>query len=211
MSFNSKNKKIAKAGFEYKCIFILVDGYRLMKAANQYSLDWEEEQFTAQLINFIKSCPSSKNWKVHVNHEIRNYTEEIISGEKLPKQASRIDMQMLSWQSENEEVYYIEAKNLCENNWTKSTGSEVSSSYQLNRYVNTGISHFISGHYPKNGGVCGYILKGNSDRIAQKLNVVLKKKSMSHLQISTPINDHSEIYHIKFNSNKLLNVFFDFQ
>ena len=65
---------------------------------------------------------------------------------------------MLSWQTdnENEDLYHIEAKNLCENNWIKSTGANINSSYQLNRYVDKGISHFISGYYPSNGCVWLY-------------------------------------------------------
>ncbi|MCF7859560.1 MAG: hypothetical protein K9N07_09620 [Candidatus Cloacimonetes bacterium] len=209
MNFNEKNVKIARVGFEYKCIYIMIDGYRLMKAANQYSLDWEEEQFTAQLINFIERCPSTKNWKIHIKPEIRIYTEEIISGEKLPKQASQIDMQMLSWQSDYEEIYHVEAKNLCENDWTKNNGSKVSSSYQLNRYVNKGVLHLMSGYYPSSGCMCGYILEGNTEKIIQKLNSILKKKLLNSLKISSPVNNHSTIYNIKYDENKLVNIFFD--
>lgn len=211
MSLNSKNIKIAKAGFEYKCLFILIDGYRLMKAANKYSIDWEEEQITAQLINFIELSPSRKKWKIHVKPEIRIYTDQIISGEKLPKEASKIDMQMLSWQTkDDEDIYHIEAKNLCENNWTKSSGANVSSSYQLNRYVNKGILHFISGYYPSNGCMCGYILEGSSNKIIGKLNGVLRKKSLNQLQISIMINKHSIIYIIRYNGNELINVFLNY-
>ncbi len=211
MNFNSKNVKIAKAGFEYKCLFILIDGYLLMKAAKKYSLDWEEEQITAQLIDFIQLSPSRNKWKIHVKPEIRIYTNQIITGEKLPKEASKIDMQMLSWQTENEVIYHIEAKNLCENNWTKSIDSKVSSSYQLNRYVNSGILHFISGYYPSNGCICGYILQGNIEMIINKLNDILENKSLNQLQISKTINAHSMIYKIIYDDNELINIFFDYQ
>lgn len=210
MNFNSKNVKIAKAGFEYKCLFIIIDGFRLMKAANKYSLDWEEEQITAQLINFIELCPSRKKWKIHIKPEIRIYTDQIINGEKLPKEASKIDMQMLSWQTEDEDIYHIEAKNLCENNWTKSIGAKVSSSYQLNRYINKGVLHFISDYYPSNGCLCGYILEGSSDKIISKLNDILENKSLNQLQISKIINGHSMIYKIRYENNELLNIFFNY-
>jgi hypothetical protein len=211
MNINAKIIESAKAGFEYKCIFILVDGYRLMTAANQYSLDWEEEQITAQLRDYIERCSSTQEWKIHVVAEPRIYTKEIISGEKLPKQASQIDMQMLSWQSEGKKLYYVETKNLCENDWMKSNGAKVKSSYQLNRYVNKGISHFVSGHYPKNGCMCGYILEGNVGKIVEKLNSVLGKKSLFPLQISSLINDHFEIYNFKYNGKEFPNIFFNFQ
>lgn len=211
MNFNSKHAKIAKAGFEYKCIFILIDGYRLMKAARKYEIDWEEEQITAQLIYFIELSPARKKWKIQVMPEIRNYTNEIIIGEKLPKEASRIDMQMSSWQTENEEVYYIEAKNLCENDWVKEDGSKVSSSNQLNRYINKGVLHFISGYYPTNGCMCGYMLEGNNDKIIKKLNNILANKSLNQLKVAKAINGHSMFYKITYGNNYLLNICFDYR
>jgi hypothetical protein len=213
MSLNSKNVRIAKEGFEYKCLFILIEGFQLMKAAKRYSIDWEEEQITAQLIHHIKHSPSRNKWRIHVEPEIRIYTEQIINGEKLPKEAAKIDLKMLSWQtkSEKEDLYHIEAKNLCENDWTKSSGAVVSSSYQLNRYINTGISNFFSGYYPSNGCVCGYIFNGNNDNIINKLNIILQNKGLNRLQLSKSINRHSLIYKIVYNNYELINVFFDYQ
>lgn len=210
MSFNSQNIQNAKAGFEYKCLFVLIEGYRLMKKDNKYSKDWEEEQFSAQLTSYIELCPSRQTWRIHIKPEIRIYTQQILSGKKLPRKASRIDMQMLSWQNINEEVYHIEAKNLCENNWIKCTGAKVSSSYQLNRYVNYGICHFISGYYPSNGCMCGYILEGNEDNIIHKLNTILTKKSLNNLELIKAINGHNSIYKINFRDNELINLFFNF-
>ncbi len=213
MSLSSKNVKLAKIGFEYKCLFILIDGYHLMKAANKYSIDWEEEQITAQLIHYIKHSPSRNKWKIHVEPEVRIYTNKIIDGKKLPKEAAKIDLKMLSWQtkSENEDLYHIEAKNICEKDWIKNSGATVSSSYQLNRYIDTGISNFFSGYYPSNGCVCGYILNGNNDSIINKLNINLQKKGLNQLQISKTINRHTLIYKIISNQSELINIFFDFQ
>lgn len=211
MSFNTKNIEIAKAGFEYKCLFILTDGYRAMKKAGKYSVSWEEEDLTAQLIYYTESSSACKKWKIHVVPEIRIYTEEIIYGKKSSKKASRIDMKMLSWQNEHKDIYHIEAKNLCENDWHKKDGSKVSSSYQLNRYVNAGVKHFFSNYYPSNGCLCGYILNGDNDIIIDKLNDILKKKSFNKLQISMPVNKHKLIYKIRYNSNELINIFFDFK
>jgi len=211
MSLNSRNVKIAKAGFEYKCLFVLIDGFRLMKAANKYSIDWEEEQISAQLISFIKISPHRKKWKIHVEPEVRIYTDQIINGNKLPKEAPKIDLKMLSWKTEIENNYHIEAKNLCENDWTKNTGTKVSSSYQLNRYINSGVSHFFSGYYPLNGCVCGYILNGDWEEVISKLNTILEKKSLNHLQVSNIINGYTMIYKIIYNDRKLINIFFDYQ
>ncbi len=211
MSFNIKNIKIAKAGFQYKCLFILTEGYKEMRKAGNYSASWEEEDLTAQLIFYTENSLACKKWRIHVEPEIRIYTKEIIFGKKSSKKASRIDMKMLSWQNEYKDIYHIEAKNLCENDWTKEDGSKVSSSYQLNRYVNKGVKHFFSNHYPVNGCLCGYILNGNNENIIDKLNKILEKKSYNKLQIYKPINKHNLIYTIKKGNNELLNIFLDFK
>lgn len=211
MSFNTKNIKIAKAGFGYKCLFILTEGYRAIKEAGKYSVSWEEEDLTAQLIYYTEISPACKKWKIHVNPEIRIYTEEVIYGKKASKKASRIDMQMLSWQNEHKDIYYVEAKNLCENDWIKENGATVSSSYQLNRYVNAGVKHFFSNYYPPNSCLCGYILNGDNNVIFNKLNMILKKKSFNELQISKPVNKHNLIYTTEHDYSKLINIFFDFK
>jgi hypothetical protein len=211
MSFNKKNAQIAKAGFQYKCLFILTEAYRVMKENGNYSVSWEEENLTAQLIYYTENCLYCIKWKIHVIQERRIYTEEIIFGEKSSKRASRIDMQMLSWQNENKDVFHIEAKNLCENDWVKKGGTTVSSSYQLNRYVNTGVKHFFSNHYPSNSCLCGYILQGDTEDVIEKINAILKKKSLNELQVSTPINKHNQIYTIKHDNFELFNIFLDFK
>lgn len=211
MSFNQKNILTIKSGFKYKCIIILIDGYRLMKAAKTYSLNWEEEQFTALLIEFIKQCPNRNKWKIHIDPENRLYDNKIISGEKLPKEAARIDMKMFSWQQTTEDTFYVEAKNLCEKDWIKPDDSKVSAPYLLNRYINTGISHFFSGYYPSNSCLCGYILSGENKRVIGKLNEILIKKFYNTLMIMDPVNNHDLVYKIFNNNLEIINIFFDFK
>ena len=209
MSFNAKNIKIAKTGFEYKCLFIFIDAHRKMKSDNNYNTSWEENKITVVLVNYVKESKSAKKWSLDIVREY--YLDDYQDKHSDPDKAPRIDIRFSQWNGKTLFEYFIEAKNLCENGWTKEDGSKVSSSYQLNRYVNKGVSHFISGYYPSNGCLCGYILEGNNNMIIDKLNDVLAKKPFDRLQIAKTINDHSMIYKIRYDDNELLNIFFDYK
>ncbi len=206
-SDNIKNK--IKLGFQYKCLFVIIDGYTAMKNANKYSIDLEEEDLTAQLIYYSEKSPVCNKWKIHIFPEKRLYTKEIILGEKKAKTATRIDMIMTAWLNDKKDIFHIESKNLCENDWVKGNGANVESSYQLNRYVNKGVKHIFSNHYPTNSCMCGYILNGSNEEIINKIDKILDKKSINKLKISKPINNHNLIYTIEYNANNLVNLFLD--
>lgn len=209
MSFNPKNAKIAKAGFEYKCLLMLIDAHRKMKSENNYNISWKENKFTKVLVQYVKASELTKKWNMDIVREyyLDDYQDENADPDKTP----RIDIRFSNWNSKSLFEYFIEAKNLCGNDWTKEDGSNVSSSYQLNRYVNKGVSHFISGHYPSTGCLCGYILEGNNDMIIKKLNDILERKSLNQLQIAKSINGHSMIYKLRNDDNELLNILFNYK
>jgi len=211
MSFNTEIIDKVKVGFQKKCICILIDGYKAMLEQNEYSVNWEEEDITAQLIYFSEKSNFCFKWKINIFPERKLYNKDIIFGNKSAKQARRIDMQMISWKNKEKENYYFEAKNLCEKDWIKNDGSNVSSSQQLNRYINTGIEHSFTNYYPQDGCLCGYIMQGNLGNIISKLNFRLEKKSYNQLLLNNkPINNYNQIYTIKKDNYSLLNIFFDF-
>jgi hypothetical protein len=209
MSLNKKNIKIAKAGFEYKCLFIFIDAHRKMKLENNYNISWKENKITKVLAKYVKESELAKKWSLDIVREyyLDDYQEENTDPDETP----RIDIRFSQWNGNTIFEYFIEAKNLCEKDWIKESGSKVSSSFQLNRYVNYGVSHFISGYYPLYGCLCGYILEGNNDIIINKLNDILEKKSFNRLQIAKTINGHSMIYKIRHDDKELLNIFFDYK
>ncbi|NQU85080.1 MAG: hypothetical protein HQ541_04905 [Mariniphaga sp.] len=211
MDFNRKNINAIKYGFHFKCLYILIDGFRLMKADGKYELNWEEEQLTATLIHYIKGCPNRNKWKIHIEPEIRNYTHQIIDGSKTPKTASRIDMKLFTWQNDNEDIFMIEAKNIRENNWINKNG-KLNYARRLHiRFIETGIEHIISGHYPLNSCICGYILEGKEKNILEKLNKILKEKRINNLYKSDPINNHLMIYNTNLDSEtKIKHIFLSF-
>lgn len=206
---NRKTIDSIRATFKSRCIFIFIESYHIVKAQNEYDLSWEEEQFSAILIKGIEDCPLAQKWKIDVVPEYRLYAEEIIKGEKLPKSAAKIDMRFSGWTSRKKMLFFIEAKNLCENDWNKKNNIKVNASQQQHRYINTGIDHFLNQHYPDNGCLAGYVLEGIPDNIIKKINVILIKQGRDRefLRLTGPINHHTEIYnsiHVLPHENELI-------
>ncbi len=185
-----------KRGFQMKCIHILIDGYNEMYKKNSYDVDWEEERITAELIKYIKLAPRRLDWNISVVPEPRIYSEEVYNDTIAPKEAPRIDMQFLSWSYSNELIYHIEAKNLAANNWTKTDGSHVISSYLISRYIETGIENFINDRY-KEGCLAGYVLQGTASDVVTRINRTISEREQRPLEVLTnshPINGHDLCY-----------------
>ena len=180
-----------------------------MKLENNYNSSWKENMITKTLANYVKKNNFAIKWNLDIirEHYLDDYQEENSDPDKAP----RIDIRLSQWNNKILFEYFIEAKNLCENDWFKENGSKVSASVQLNRYINKGVKHFLSNYYPSNGCMCGYILNGNTKKTIAKLNNILKKKSTNQLKVYKPINNYDLIYTIKHNKEELINLFFDFE
>ncbi|HPO61797.1 MAG TPA: hypothetical protein PK762_01800 [Candidatus Kapabacteria bacterium] len=175
-----------------------------------YNSSWKENIITRNLVKYIKNNNSNKSkYKIDIVREfpLDDYQEEEIDADETP----RIDFRFSKWKSENFYEYFIEEKNLCEKDWIKENGSNVSSSKLLNRYINTGIEHFFTNYYPLDGCLCGYIMQGDLENIISKLNFILEKKSYNQLLLNNKsINNYNQIYTIKKDNYSLLNIFFYF-
>lgn len=185
-----------KDAFEVKCIHILIDGYNEVIRQNSYELSWEEERITAELIKFMKAAPRTQEWRIHVIPEPRIYSEDVYNNSITPKEAPRIDMQLLNWSSSEELVYHIEAKNLAEKDWNKTDGSQVNASYLTIRYIDTGIGNFTNDRY-KNGCLTGYILNGTIPNVLARINKTMidtKKRPLEIINSNTTINGHTFCY-----------------
>ena len=209
MNFNKRFKHDAKQSLENKCLFVLIDGYRIMKNKGNYQRDWEEEDITEQLIYFMNQSNYAIKWKIDISAEKRLYTHKTAFQNKTAKKTPRIDMRLMSWQSTTKEEYLVEAKNLSETNWNKNDGSKVNASYQLNRFINSGIEHFLSNYYPPNSCLCGYILQGSTENIIEKLNKILEKKSLQRLKLADSVFDHKLIYRFSNPNLFLKNIFLE--
>jgi len=207
MSFNARNISSVRSGFEYKCLFVLIESYNLTKASGSFDPSWKENKFTQTLVSHIKGSELSKKWELS---PVREFYLDELSTDDDPDKAPRIDLQFSNWTNHVNFEYFVEFKNLSENNWTKSTGAKVKANALIKRYVTTGIEHFASGYYPPNGCLCGYVTQGNTESIVSKLNAILIENSFNTLEKTEPINNHDLIYQIKFEYFNLKNIFFEF-
>ncbi|MCP5106370.1 MAG: hypothetical protein GY950_23495 [bacterium] len=202
-----------KKAFERLCISTLIDGYNLMIEAGEYERSWEEESLTANLIKHMNLSPETIARKLDIIPEYHIYTTEVYDGVEKPKKALRIDIRFMSWSYPDKVEYFIEAKNLAQNDWMKPDGSRVKASGLIGRYINTGIDKFVKECYPLGGGcMAGYVLEGNLDIIVDKLNKRLKSSRGRPQEILIkvePINGHPDCYrsgHISKKSDSLLSL-----
>jgi len=179
-----------------------------MKASGRFDPSWKENKFTQTLVSHIKGSELSKKWELSAVRE--SYLDEL-STEDDPDKAPRIDLQFSNWTNHVNFEYFVEFKNLSENDWIKSTGAKVKANALIKRYVTTGIKHFASGYYPQNGCLCGYVTQGDTEGIVSKLNAILIENLFNTLDRTEPINNHNLIYKIQFQKFHLKNIFFEFQ
>ncbi|TRX59216.1 hypothetical protein FNH22_11885 [Fulvivirga sp. M361] len=179
-----------------RCVEVLVKGYQSMISANQYSLSWEEEQFSAHLISHMEHLNEVNQYRMDIIPEPRLYDEEVVEGKKSPKKSPKADIRICMWSNNTwstpvKFVYIIEAKNLSERDWKKESDSKVIAKAQKKRYIETGIDHFISGHYPE-GCLAGYVVQGDPDKIVLDINEILRQKSPS--RESEILGDKESVY-----------------
>ena len=184
-----------RSAYEKNCLGLLIDGYRKLLASGTLDIDWEEEKITMELARYMKVSNLERDLRIHIVAEPRLYTDATYASDRLPKEAPKIDLQLLNWSSPYELTYNIEAKNLAENDWIKSVGSSVSSSYLTARYIETGIGNFINERYA-NGCLAGYVLNGEAGNVVDKLNGLLakRKRTFEDLSMSEAIEGYTFCY-----------------
>lgn len=147
---------------------------------NSYSVEWDEENLTAHYVYHLKKTPTYKSNNADIVREYVLDSDEIVSGIIKAKKAPKIDIRVLlfsSWSQTSKFKYYVEAKNLSQNNWTKENGASVNATYYKKRYIETGINNFISHRYPK-GCLLGYIVEGDPNSIVNDINLELSESSL---------------------------------
>lgn len=174
MSENKPNNDIIVAfnsAFEWKCMSLLTNAYSFVITNNMVSSDCEEEYISAVIFDYIDKCSQSVEWQIDIVPEYRLYKNEILKRKKSAKTAPRIDLRFCGWANSNKLTYFVEAKNLIETGRYK----KVTARYLHKRYIKTGIDNYLSGKYPANGCLVGYILQGNTANIVGFLNKLLEK------------------------------------
>ncbi len=199
-------KEQIRLAFKGMCLRALIEAYKNAFAANSVDKDWEEDNITIHLIDKMEALDFVKERQITIIPQYPIYDNEMINEGKNVKTAPIIDMKLNKWFSKDKIEFTIEAKNLCENDWTKSKGTNVRASYYKNRYINTGIEHFVSDYYPF-GCLVGYVLQGNVIKIVTDINKIIVKKALSPrieiIENANSINDYPHCYTSE-NLNKAL-------
>jgi len=208
-----------KETLRLQCITIFIEAYNVSMSKNtkEYDNDWEEDQFTAYLFQYMEDQPIKLINQWFIAPQTPIYTKEISSGQIHPNKAKRPDIKFEKYHSSFPKpfVFYIEAKNISEKDWQKKCGSKVEDYEQRARYIDTGIKHFKESVYP-DGCLAGYVVQEKAHNIVNKLNELLKKRRRkAEILIMSQFIDNFETCYISThlignNSIHLKHIFLDF-
>ena len=168
--------------FRTNCLILIGEAYKWLKDTKNITVDWNEETISANIVTHIDENEKAIAWNINVSDECRLYHKAILNNKETAKSASRIDLKLsTNWIDATKRVcYFVEAKNLIENNCAKQgRKSKLSAKKIQERYISTGIDHFISGEYPSNGCMLGYIIEGTPTRIVENINEILLQATRS--------------------------------
>ena len=204
-----------KQGFEWKCINLLIDAYTYVNSGNNINIDCEEEYISAVLFDFIDNCQQAINWKIDITPEYRLYKDDVLKKIKSAKTAPRIDFRLCGWNNNSKLTYFVEAKNLIEVDSFKSNRKSKIQANKLHiRYIETGVDSYLSGQYPSNGCLIGYILQGKTENIVSMLNTCLcnmnREPEILQLQSLEQINFKSYYISSHNNVSSIKHLMFDF-
>jgi hypothetical protein len=183
MSLNTLIHEKCRNAFEQRCFQLVINAYQTSLTRKVIQLDWNENDISSELHEYIKEDPLRIKWKVSTNveHHISKYTTKV---KGFADHFPRIDFRLTSFISTYEYEYFFEAKNLRQDDLALKR-----------RYVSTGIDNFVSKKYT-NGSIIGYLLEGDSDETVKGINCILVENKRE-----------TEILNLK--NNKLLNTYYE--
>lgn len=189
-----------KRGFEEKCFQLIAESYATALGSKVIKFNWDENDITSELHQYIKQNPLRLKWGIVTNVE-QHLSEKVLKKEKgFAAKLHRIDLRLVTINSSLEYEYHMEAKNLKE----KDSGLK-------RRYINTGINSFISSKY-ENGCLLGYVLEGSLIKTVDGVNKLLKndKRATEFLKSKTK-HLHNGYYESEHPEDMLIKHFmFDF-
>ena len=168
-------KSIAKnvgAGnaFINTCNVLIIKSYNHLILKKNIKPDWEEDTFTANFYTILESLCAEDETPFNIDYQQHQLTSNILSGATRAQTAKKIDIVFSTFGS-NKLSYGIEAKILAENNYLNRNAQH------LNReYIISGIDRFTNNDYNISGCMVGYVMNGNADNVANKINEIFKKE-----------------------------------
>ena len=173
-----------------------MDPYYESISSKSVFLDFDENDITAILYDFIDKNPKRKSYAISVNTEHHLSDNSKVLEKGFPAKFARIDMRFVSfWEAKEEYKFYLEAKNL------KSNDSGLK-----RRYINTGINNFlVNGRYFEcHGLLVGYVLEGRCHDCVNGINKLLEKDKRK----DEVIKKLNETFYVSNHRNKDLNHIF---
>lgn len=210
-SFNAEYINSTIQILEKRCLTLLSEGYYVTKSNGNVSIDWEEEDISKELLLSLNANRKRLEWQIDIIPEYRLYKKDGIAA----KSAARIDFRFSGW-TVNQWEYFAEAKNLIEvDSFKVGRKTKVSATKLHKRYIETGIDNYLSGKYPQNGCVIGYILQGKTENIVSMLNMclcnlnrkteVLQSQNFNSMNFNSYVSFHRDfpcIKHLMFDFTK---------
>lgn len=186
---NADQKIAAKvrAVFEQRCIELLEWACVTLKHGKRINANWGEENITANLYVLIHNSQQSVEYDIHPECEHPFFSPDILDNKKKAKSANKIDLAFQHNWSGQRFMFYVEAKNLIENDVRK-TGrkTKTRAAKVIDRYIETGIDHYLDKHYPL-GCLLGYVLNGTVSGIVNAINSRLTNNNRSSEILSMPV------------------------
>ena len=199
--------------FEKRCIELLEWACCKLKCLKKVDANWGEENITANIYTLIKESQQAIAYDIYVEPEHPLYSRDVLDNRKGAKTAPRIDMVFQHNWSGCRFPFYVEAKNLIEQNFVKAgRKTKTIASVVLKRYVEKGMDHYLHEYYPK-GCMLGYVLNGTIADVVNSLNAYLERIGRGEEALYTSsIAKQWMCYHSSHNISKMtINHFlFDF-
>lgn len=127
--------------FRTNCLILIGEAYKWLKDTKNITVDWDEETISANIFTHISENEKAIAWNINVSDECRLYHQAILNNKIRARSAFRIDLKLsTNWIKATKRVcYFVEAKNLIENNCTKQgRKSKLSAKKIQERYISTG-------------------------------------------------------------------------
>lgn len=168
-------KQAFVCSFRYQCIILVCQAHDALYNNHIVNQDMDEETISTCIYDCVRSNSNTINWGVHVNLEHRLPQVGYAYTPTPSKELSRIDFHFEAdcWECNPVQrfEYYMEAKNLYEHNFKKSSNNgSTSAKYYLKRYVETGVDHVVRSDYPANTLLLGYVLEGEILPVVNSIN-----------------------------------------
>ena len=165
----------ADLSFKMVCLHLLEMAYCEVRTTCTINKDWTENAISEALKKGINDNEETMWMHITAEVEVKQLPTDLSSMPSRVDDAPRIDIKVGGFDTGKEipsrVCYYMEAKNIYANDFQKTghTGS-VSSTYYAKRYISTGIEHLLSGYYPENTILLGYVLVGTVQAAVYKVN-----------------------------------------